>query len=71
MQRNHDPRRVLPLVELILSLNIDPTSHAAKKLLFVLFVSTLHSTFSWHMLSKTQPLLAKYFAILMNKYAIL
>ncbi len=43
MQRNHDSKRVLPLVELILSLNIDPTSHAAKKLLFV---STLYSTYA-------------------------
>jgi proteasome activator subunit 4 len=69
LQHNRDPRRVLPLVELILSSHIDTTSHAsfaeAKKLLFV---STLLSTFSWRMLPKTQPLLDEYFANIRHPY---
>ncbi|CAI2164709.1 4841_t:CDS:10 [Funneliformis geosporum] len=67
--RNRDPRRVLPLVELILGFRIDPTSHAsfaeAKKLLFI---STLLSVFSWRVLPKTQPLLEEYFANIRHPY---
>ncbi|CAG8443048.1 10173_t:CDS:10 [Funneliformis mosseae] len=67
--RNRDPRRVLPLVELILSFRIDPTSHAsfaeAKKLLFI---STLLSVFSWRVLPRTQPLLEEYFANIRHPY---
>jgi proteasome activator subunit 4 len=68
-QRNRDPRRVLPLVELILNSHIDPTSHAsfaeAKELLFV---STLLSAFSWRILPRTQPLLDEYFANIRHPY---
>ncbi|RGB33631.1 hypothetical protein C1646_815894 [Rhizophagus diaphanus] len=67
--RNRDPRRVLPLVDLILSSHIDPTSHAsfaeAKELLFV---STLLNSFSWRMLPRTQPLLDEYFANIRHPY---
>lgn len=69
LQRNRDPRRVLPLVDLILSSHIDPTSHAsfaeAKELLFV---STLLNSFSWRMLPRTQPLLDEYFANIRHPY---
>ncbi|CAJ0904050.1 1258_t:CDS:10 [Entrophospora sp. SA101] len=67
--RNRDPRRVLPIIELILKSKVDLTSHAsfaeAKKLSFV---NTLFNSFSWRMIPKSKPLLEVYFENLRHPY---
>ncbi|CAG8548665.1 30916_t:CDS:10 [Gigaspora margarita] len=67
--RNRDPRRVLPLINLVLDSSLDPTSHAsfveAKKLFFV---NTLINSFSWRIIPRSQSLLNDYFSNIRHPY---
>ncbi|CAG8556307.1 650_t:CDS:10, partial [Racocetra fulgida] len=64
-----DPRRVLPLINLVLDSKLDPTSHAsfaeAKKLFFV---NTLINTFSWRVIPRSQSLFDIYFSNIRHPY---
>ncbi|CAG8466985.1 9745_t:CDS:10 [Ambispora leptoticha] len=67
--RNHDPRRVYRLVDLVLQSKIDHESNKsfdeAKKLFFV---NTLISCYSWQIIPKSQTLLQDYFANIRHPY---
>ncbi|CAG8434329.1 1354_t:CDS:10 [Diversispora eburnea] len=67
--RNRDPRRVLPLIDLIYNTPLDPASHAsfaeAKKLFFI---NTFISSFSWRIIPKSQSLIDLYFRNIRHPY---
>ncbi|CAG8507014.1 6948_t:CDS:10 [Ambispora gerdemannii] len=67
--RNHDPRRLFRLVDLVLRSNINPSSNKsfdeARKLFFI---NTLISCYSWQIIPKSQTLLQDYFANIRHPY---
>jgi proteasome activator subunit 4 len=64
-----DPRRLLPLVDVILSAEFDPTSYAAfSEARKLLFVRALLTTMTWRALPKSTELLDIYFDNLHHPY---
>ncbi|KAI8578771.1 hypothetical protein K450DRAFT_245430 [Umbelopsis ramanniana AG] len=64
-----DPRRLLPLVDVILSAEFDPTSYAAfSEARKLLFVRALLTTLTWRVLPRSSDLLDAYFDNLHHPY---